>query len=260
MLGEALLVRFEVFVSTAVVAAHASAKGEGFRQRDVRFFIELFSNWVERGLPDKALSVQNTQVQRYLDLLVREGYARKISRAKRPVYRLTRTGLLELVSRSLDPKLLWTKEQFFFLHYYIKNYKPLLEALIKAEGKQFPYALRVELDTLFDSKALLKKELKRAKQELAELEVRIKDGLATGELVDALTKQGLDVDEIVKQVEAAYPYELNSQKPLTELIGGIPEGMRLWELRVGNVNRVRQIWQPISFGLRCYINELEKLE
>ncbi len=260
MLGEALLVRFEVFVSTAVVAAHASAKGEGFRQRDVKFFVELFSNWTERALPDRALMVQNTQVQRYLDLLVTEGYARKISRSKRPVYRLTRTGLLELVSRSLDPKIPWTREQFFFLHFYIKNYKPLLEALIKAEGKQFPYALRVELDTLFNAKELLIKELARAKQELAQLEMRIKDSLSTSKMVETLSKEGIGIEEIVKQVEQAYPYELNSQKPLTELIGGIPEGMRLWELKVGNLNRVRQIWQPMKAGLECYIKELEKLD
>lgn len=36
----------EAIVAAAVVAAQATLGSDGFRQRDVRFYISVFSNWV----------------------------------------------------------------------------------------------------------------------------------------------------------------------------------------------------------------------
>ena len=58
--------RNQLFVATAVVAAHANVSKGGFRQRDVKFWIELFSNWVESALPAEVLEVQNNQILRYI--------------------------------------------------------------------------------------------------------------------------------------------------------------------------------------------------
>jgi len=52
----------EPLVTAAVIAAEATGGHEVFRQRDVRFFIELFSNWLEPTTGEHALALHNTQV------------------------------------------------------------------------------------------------------------------------------------------------------------------------------------------------------
>ncbi|MCB0340460.1 MAG: hypothetical protein KDD53_12690, partial [Bdellovibrionales bacterium] len=93
------LERYEVFICSALLAAHSSGEENGFRQRDIKFYMGLFSNWLETSLPGDMLEVQQTQILRYLENLVSEGFARKLSRGQLPVYRLTRTGLVEITSR-----------------------------------------------------------------------------------------------------------------------------------------------------------------
>lgn len=256
MPADSLLSRYEVFVSTAVVAAHTSAKGSGFRQRDVRFFIELFTNWVELQLPNRALTVQNTQVQRYLNSLSEDGFLRKLSRGKHPVYRLTRVGLLELVSRAVMPKQPLGREHFYFLAYYVRHYRPLIEALIKSEGRQFPYALKIELDALFDLEALLGREIERVKQAIKFLEIRVSDNLALSKMAEEMNRRGAKEEEVLKEIERLYPYEFNSQKSFSELILELPEGMRRWELEGGAKFRALQIWRPMCEDLKAYLAEL----
>ncbi|MCO6430275.1 MAG: hypothetical protein J5J00_05390 [Deltaproteobacteria bacterium] len=256
---DAVVQRFELFVATAAVAAHASYAAEGFRQRDVKFLIELFSNWLEPTLQTFTIPIQNTQVQRYLNALVADGFARQVARKRPPVYRLTRVGLLELVTRIVDTSKVAHQQHFFFLCYFIKNYKPKIEQLIAEEGKQFPYALRLELDALMNVNELIKREIEHVKREIKKLDERIEDATKTSQLTVRMKREGASVREIVAQAEKLYPYEFNSQKPLSSLISEIPGDMRLWELETGNLKRVEQIWQPCRNMLMHYKSELEKI-
>lgn len=258
MKSSSLFERFEIFAASAAVAAHASNK-HGFRQREVRFLIELFSNWVETALDEHVLPIQNTQVARYLELLVREGYARRMTHKRAPSYRLTRIGLIELISRMTSKSCRSNREFFFFLFYYIKNYKPRIEALIQEEGRLFPYALKVEIDALLDVQRLVEQELTRVEQDIKRVEARINDAMLTSRHASNALRNAVPVETIVKDVEKLYPYELNSQKPLHELIAGIPNDQREWELVTGNTLRAKEIWEPHRTMLRCYLTELKQL-
>ncbi|MDC0358601.1 hypothetical protein OAO01_07275 [Oligoflexia bacterium] len=252
--------RHELFVASATIAAHATSSTSGFRQRDVRFLVELFTNWMEISLGTHSITIQNTQMARYLTWLVDEGYARKISRKRPPTYRLTRVGLLELITRLVEREYSSEKDNFFFLYYFIKNYRPRIEDLVKAEKKQFPHSLRIELEALLNSDTLLDKAISDSKRELEKLELRIHDAVATTKLVQRLSREGEKFSAIVEQVEELYPYDLNSQKPLTELIANIPPGLQQWELVAGNIKRVEDVWEPTKMVLRAYIKALEKLK
>lgn len=255
---DALLDRYQQFVAGAVLAAHANQKKpeEGFRQRDVKFLIELFSNWVESSLNSNALEIQNTQVSRYLENLVTEGYARRISKKVHPRYQLTRTGVIELTARIAHQGSLITPEHFFFLNYFIHNYQPKIISLVQEQGKQFPLALKLELEELLDWKAIIKSQLTLAKRELQKLEARIADGLSTSKLAISLFRQGRDAVEVAMQVEKAYPYGLNSRKTLSELFSELPADTAQWELEVGCLRRVKQIWEPSVVMLKHYIDIL----
>ncbi len=260
MRTNALFDRYEVFVAAATVGAHAHAKAEGFRQRDVKFLVELCSNWIEHSIQFQTLVFQNTQVARFLGELVRDGFARKLGRSERPCYKLTRSGLIELLSRIVNEPYYEQPERFFFVYYFIENYRPRILELIKAEGKQFPYAVEVELKALLDSQHLKERQRVAAEKELQKLEVRIGDALKTSKLTIDGYRNGRSTEQIVAEVEKLYPYELNSQKPLTELFADMPPEVRRWELEIGTVKRAHQIWIPSRTLLMQYIKILRELE
>ena len=258
MLQDALLQRYRVFVLGATIAAHACSPSPtaSFRQRDVRFFIELFSNWMETALGAFSLPVQNTQVQRFLRHLVNEGYARRLERNKQPTYRLTRTGLIELTSQMVNGGVEAGRWQFLFLHYFIKNYRSRILDLVQREGQQFPAALRLELDAILDVRTLVERELKSVAVELKRLEARIDDALKVSTLMR--TKAGkIPFPELVSEVERLFPYELNNQKPLHDLMAKLPEELGVWELQVGPALRAKELWQPGRRLLLAYQAELQ---
>lgn len=256
---DSVLARSELFLITGVIAAHASAQGQPFRQRDIKFLVELFSNWVVSSSREAALPVQNTQIARFIEYLQSEGYARRISRRGRPTYRLTRVGLIDLLARIVQKEYFNTREQFFFLYYFVKNYRPRLEILVESEGKLFPTALRIELEGLLDTRALLQRERSAAIAELERQKRRIRDARNSSKHLEAGLKQGLEFEQVVSEIERLFPYELNSQKPLSELIAGIPKDQQRWELGPGNNMRAEQIWEPLKALMSTYISQIEHL-
>lgn len=246
--------QYEVYVCTAIVAAHSNIhlelknknrhlQVEGFRQKDVKFLIELFFNWAE--LIPQINNLQTTQVQRFLNNLVKEGFARRLSKDKHPTYRLTRVGLIELLKRIVTPNKIIKLEDFLFINYFLENYRARIEELVKLEGVQFPYALQVELEALFDTKKLLRDQISLLEMEVKKLQNRIDLGYKSSSLATKLFNSNLDLDVVVEEIEKFYPYDLNSQKPLSELIVQIPAKTARWELTLGNINRAKQLWAPL---------------
>ncbi len=253
--------RNELFIATATIGAHASATDDaGFRQRDVRFLIELFSNWVETALTESMLDVNNNQIKRYLEGLTSEGLSRQLKRNGLPVYRLTRTGLIELLSRCVHRTYVAQREQFFFLYYFVSSYKPRLEQLVVREGRQFPASLKIELEALLDVDELLKREIQEAEKELRKIEVRVKEARESSAMVLRELKKGASLKDVATSVQIKYPYELNSQKPLLELLDSVPEAYREWELTSGNLKRLRYIWEPSHMLLKAYLDRLYGLK
>jgi hypothetical protein len=257
MLDDSLLTKYQAFTSAACIAVHSNNIADGFRQSDFKFFIELFGNWCESSLGEFTLKIQNTQVMRYLDKLVSEGYARKIKKNKQPRYKLTRIGLIDLLMKLTTQPYYMRKEQFFFVIYFIKNYKERLEKLVKEEGSQFPSALRIELEALLDLKRLFAQEKDFIKREVKKLKMRIDDAEKTSIYVANKLRSSVPLNDILREVEKIYPYEFNSQKPLSELISQIPESQRIWELETGNVKRCREIWEPSIKQLENFYNLID---
>ena len=78
-------------------------------------------------------------------------------------------------------------------------------------------------------------------------------------MIAAGRRRGEDLGVLIEKAEELYPYELNSQKPLGELMQGIHPGWRAWELESGNLQRVNQIWKHERDLLQAYLRALEKL-
>lgn len=203
--------------------------------------------------------MQATQITRHLDALEKDGYLRRTAKGERPEFRLTRVGLLELLTRITGEVPGQPAQVFFFLYYFVRGYRERLIGLVKAEGAQFPPSLRLELEALLDSRVMLEREIRAAEKELRRLDARIHDARATAELTARLSRQGAPVSEILEEVEARFPYELNSQKPLSDLVGGIPPEHQRWELEVGTMLRRTVVWEPGERLVRQYLQELRGL-
>jgi len=131
-------------------------------------------------------------------------------------------GLLELLSRMNDRRNRPHPDHFFCLFFFLYNYRPKLAELIQKEGKQFPLALRIEIETLLDTRRVLHEEILQTEKEMRKLQERQDDAANAGHLAKSMFAKGAELPQVVKELERKYPYELNSQKPLSELFSELP--------------------------------------
>ena len=254
----ALLGEQEALVAAAVIAAEASFPQEGFRQRDVRFYFELFSNWLEATTGEWTLSLHNAQIQRYLEQLVRAGAAKRPRRTP-PRYRLTADGLLELLETLTRRQNLQRLDQFFLVFHILQAYGSRLRALTQKSGPLPSRALSLRVDELIDPRAFAARELTLVERELGRLALRIDESLKTGELTRRLLGSGQSLEEVVTAVEREFPYELNSRKPLNELLRQLPPAFRVHELAEAPVLRAEGLWRPTQALLVAYRSTLQEL-
>jgi hypothetical protein len=144
-------------VTAAVIAAEAVAQSAGFRQRDVRFFIELFSNWLESTTGERVLNLHNTQVQRHLEDLTRVKWASRIGRTP-PRWQLTPEGVVELLRRLVYRKILMRLDEFFVVFHFLDGYGARLRAMTSQGGRLGSRLLAVDLDELVNTRRLVDRE------------------------------------------------------------------------------------------------------
>lgn len=250
--------RYSLFYQTAAISAHANAGGKGFRQRDFVFMLDLMLNW---AAPSNSLELRlhNAQAQRFLEQLVESGFAKKGQQGRLPQYRLTRLGLLELVSLMMKKGGQLEPSEFYFLFYFVSSYRSRIEELIGKEGSQFPAALRLEILALLDAEGLLRQELARCEREIEKVDIRIRETHAGARLYEEQRRSGKSIVDAAKVLEKRYPYQLNSQKPLSKLIGEIPPDISEEELTTGAKRRVEFLFQPARQNLLRHRENLRQL-
>ena len=258
MRSESSVTRLEIFTASATLAAHASFIEEGFRLRDLRFFTELFLNWVE-DVETATHSLQNTQLARYISQLIKQGFAKKITKKNIRLFRLTRLGLLELLTRIISSTNVRQPATALFRICFVKSYRPRLAALVEREGAHFPHSLKLELAALLDLETLLQQEIKRVERALKRVDLRIDDAFKTSALTKNRLAAQVPFPQVVQEIESRYPYELNTMKPLQELIASIAPDQRRWELEEGNLIRVQTIWEPQRALLRELLKQFKGL-
>ena len=248
----------EPLLAAGVVAGQATLGGDGFRQRDVKFFVELFSNWLESTSGSSTLHLHNTQIQRALELYVRAGWAKR-QRRQPPRYRLTPDGLMELLRRLVRRESLRKLDEFLLIHHFLDAYGTRIRELVSKSGLLASHRLLVDFDELLDARRFIARERLLVSKELARLELRIKESLQMQELTQQLTRSGLSLEEVIAAVEQRFPYELNSQKPLNELLSALPPAWRTSEIGATAERRARRLWAPTHQLLQSYDGILAEL-
>jgi hypothetical protein len=246
----ALLEEHEALLAAGAIAAQATSP-DGFRQRDVRFFLDLFSNWLQATTGTWTLGVHNAQVARSLEVHVDAGWARRVGR-KPPRYRLTPAGLVELLQRLVHRKNLARLDEFFLVYHVLDAYGERLRTLVEQSGVLASRGLAVDVDELLDTRRLVARERARVARETERLARRADESRRSSQLVRKLLAQGHPLSAVIERVEREFPYELNSQKPLGELLAALPAPWRHIELEQAAERRAHGLWQPMGDLLAAY--------
>ena len=241
-----MLQRHQTLFVAAAIGAHARFGTRGFRQKDLRFLIELFSNWLEATLEGPTLAIENTQIARHLESLVHEGLAKKTSGGTQPLYHLTRTGLMEHLAHLAHRPHWWPIEEFFFVYYFLDSYRDRIESLIANAGTLYTGPMKLEIHQWLDVRSLVDRQTQLVDREIAKLDLRIADSRATSELVKRRTAEGKSSEVILKEIQDTIPYQLNNQKPMKDLFKETPDENWLWEMEVGSAQRMTRIFVPLK--------------
>lgn len=240
----ALQQRYEWVLAAATLAAHATATHEGFRQRDLQFLVELFVDWLKESFSGPRPSIQRVHLLRHLRELHEMGLIRQTRHKTAPRYFLYRGGIVFSLEILTSSKNVETPEQVAFVSYFLATYAPIVKELMVKEGRQFPKALELEVNSLLDPVAYLNSHIAISRKNIRDLELRVSDGNGASQLSDALLRRGASRGEVAKAWEEQFPYSLNSLKPLEKLFAEIPAQIAEIEMGPGNRNRIDCIWSP----------------
>ncbi len=252
--------RHQVLFEAAAIGAHARFAKSGFRQKDLRFLIELFSNWLEASLEGPTLAIENTQIARYLEGLVQEGFAKKTGGTTQPFYHLTRTGLMECLAHLAHRSHWWPIEEFYFVYYFLESYRERIESLIANAGTLYTGPMKLEIHQWLDLRGFVERQEQLLDREIAKLDLRIADSRKTTDLVKRRTAEGQASEDILKEIHEKVPYQLNNQKPMKELFRETPDENWLWEMEVGSEKRMTRIFMPLKDQLVHMRTQVAKLK
>lgn len=255
-----LLAQYEVLVAGAILSSHVINSDHGFRLRDVRVYLELYSNWLNFSWTHGEIRVQNTQISRYLDLLVHEGYARKKNIKGNGTFFLTRTGLVEMVTRVVIPTKTQPFDLFCMQLYLTNSYGDLARKEIARQGSQFPPALKIEIDELLNIGQLFERRKREINTQIRKLESRSKDGIDSGMLANKLFASGMAFDKIIAQMSYHHPYHMSSNRSFDEMVRVLPHDIQKWELTDGAPERSFLIWNQAISILKNELYLMDRLE
>lgn len=161
-----------------------------------------------------------------------------------------------LVVSLVDSKDRISPDEFFLSFYFAKNYRDHILKLAELVGGKLPYALKIDL--LFeklDSKTILDSEIYKVNKQIKQLDDRINQAQSVSKLVPRLAGKGYSKKQILGEIDNKFPYELNRQKPLSELLGHTDENAAISEMIDGSINRINLFWLPSKrISLRTWQN------
>lgn len=250
---------FQPFFVAATIAAHFNHRRSGFRLRDARFIIELFSNWMKATSGEATLPIQNIQVSRYLSALEKKGFLKSSGAGQRTRYRLTRSGITGLLGELVGRPYYLPLEHFYFVFFFLKSYGTLLDRWIQEDEQLVGRSLSVEMKFLRDPTPVVQNQLRYLEKESETLAARIEDALGAAKLGESVLSKGGKLEDAVMQVHKKFPYDLTMQKPLPDLMRDIPNELRQWELTTGMRQRAEVLWRPMHAYLENHRKALKAL-
>lgn len=242
----------------AIIATWLNREEKGFRQRDVKFYVDLLLDWMESAPFAKNVIIQNTQMMRFLDSLVERDWLTRKDQSP-PVYFFNNRYFMDLIRETLNSSDKDPYEIFFLQYHLASVYRETLSELLLIRGVELSRGQKLDLDHLLDAKMLLRGQKERIEREIKKIESRQKEVVKMIELSKEELKKSSDTIEIVKKIEQKYPYQLQYQKSMSKAFSDIRPKLRVLELTTNSEKRISTLWSPLEEYLRSYLRTLENL-
>lgn len=233
--------RYDVFLATGFYSANINNLKDGFTLDEVIHYVAIFIDWVDPASQWESRKFDRPVFEEYLQSLVREGYARKVSRKGGGRYSLTITGLIDLTERVLG-RFHTNPEEFYFMHSYVANYANRTKSLINKLGTQVPFALREAFSEALRMDKFLDQQIRFVQRELKALNARIDLQVETEERVTELVQDGKSEEEVTQTIGEELPYCFSGRVPFPEFLKEATSAQALWEISKGGSRRNRQMW------------------
>lgn len=242
----------------AIIATWLNREEKGFRQKDVRFYIDLLLDWMENSPFSKGVVIQNTQMMRFLNHLVEKQWLTKKQQSP-PLYFFNNKFLMELLRETLsisenDPY------EIFFLQFHLSSvYRESLSEMLFIRGVELTRGQKIDLEHLLDKKILLRNQKERIEMEIKKLSMRQKEISKMISFAKEELKLNPDPIAAVKKIETKYPYQLQYQKSMSKAFSEIHPKLRVLELTVHSEKRMDTLWAPMESYLRSYLKVLDEI-
>jgi hypothetical protein len=248
-----------IFYAMGALAAQTAAGAAPFRQKDLKFYAELFSNWVQVGGVGATYSIHNTQVMRFLGDLTRDHYTKATKRSPQPGYRLTRAGVFALATHLVTRSYLRDQSECILVWYFLKSYTSQISESMQLAGSDFSRAHQIELDQLLSRERFLQRQLQLVRHEIQRLQGRISCAFDIERDVSRLKASRSSLADCIEHVAIHYPYELNPQRSFQSTLEGLPLSVCEWEITEGSLLRAQQLFEAQLEGLKLHAKRLEGL-
>ncbi len=243
------------------LAAHSQSIATGFRQREIRFYSELFSNWIEVGGLGATIFLHNTQIARHITQLVHEGFAKSLKRGTgRPTYKLTKAGLFSLLSQLVHRSYLKDRLECHLVWYFLRSYTPQLQVLFGNSDSGLSIAQQRELEEYLNISDFIANQIRHVDTELKRLEERVNVAFAIAKEVQQMLARRQSIDECVAVVSKKYPYELNAQRSFSDLLKTLPPNLLVWELTKGSAIKARFVFEPLKTEILRFKEQLLQMK
>lgn len=242
----------------AVLAAWLNREETGFRQRDVKFYLELLIDWMESAPFAKDIIIQNTQMMRFLETLVEKQWLTK-KNYQTPIYYFNNRYFMDLIKETLSSSDKDPYEIFFLQYHLASVYRETLSELLFIRGVDLSRGQKLDLDHLLNEKLLLRAQKERIEREIEKISLRQNEVEKMIELAKDELHKSNDTDEIVKTIENKYPYQLQYQKSMSKTFADLHPKIRVLELTTNSKKRISTLWSPMEEFLKAYLNILERL-
>jgi len=258
MSHDSLLDRYGPFIAASVIAAYGVPADHCFQQKDVKHYLEFFTNWFNFTEKHLTLRINNTQISRYLKKLVESGLAREIRvENSHPKYSLTKVGLVELISRLVKEPYYSRKEYFYFVFFIVTTYGRTLKKFVREDSSNFPWRLQVEVDELLDERGLVDRQVIYVERAIERLKERIEVNVS---ISHSFKKTDKDRLKQLEDFQKLLPRGTKLEKYIPEL-SSLEDNTRhlAWELATGLPRRNQKIFKPALRELELHLDELKSL-